>query len=169
MPDSLFINEHTVGIVHKSLSASVWRSCANKEGTHHRRREMDLRPILPGVIPRGSLSRLWSHEGGGSVLSHDPRCQNTSQQARDYRQHALCVDGFVYERKNGNRRKRTCSFRPKRIGQIRKKERHRQSVKAIATPKLLRRGGTALLAELFLAPRIQSSLEECHRLLYQKK
>ena len=106
MPDSLFINEHTVGIVHKSLSASVWRSCANKEGTHHRRREMDLRPILPGVIPRGSLSRLWSHDGGGSVLSHDPRCQNTSQQARDYRQHAPCVDGFVYEKKNGNGRKR---------------------------------------------------------------
>jgi hypothetical protein len=32
---------------------------------------------------------------------------------------------------------------------MRKKERHRQSVKAIATPKLLRRGGIALLAELF--------------------
>ena len=62
---------------------------------------MDLRPILPGVIPSRSLSRLWSHEGGGSVLSHDSRCQNTSQQARDYRQHALCVDGFVNETKSG--------------------------------------------------------------------
>jgi hypothetical protein len=67
---------------------------------------MDLRPILPGVIPSGSLSRLWSHEGGGSVLSHDSRCQNTSQQARDNREHALCVDRFVDEKKSDNGRKR---------------------------------------------------------------
>jgi len=64
----------------------------------------------------------------------------------------------------------TCSFRPKRIGQIRKKERHRQSVKVIATPKLFRRGGIALLADLFslLIPRVQSSVE-CHCSLYQRK
>jgi len=144
---------------------------------------MHLRPILPGIVPSRGLSCLRSHEGGGSFLSHDSRCQNTSQQTRNDHQHALGVDIFVWERKSQNGRKRngrraklplaavgTCSFRPKRIGQIRKKERHRQSVKVIATPKLSRRGGIALLADLFLflVPRVQSSVE-CHCSLYQRK